>query len=76
MKIDDQSQRNVEQFHVAQQLCFMDRMNLFNGFDFDKQATVNQQVKAKRLLPAKLLVPDDHLVLALHLMASQLEFHG
>ena len=75
MKIDDQSQWNIEQFHVAQKLRWMDRKNLFNGFYFDKQATVNQQIKAEGLLPAKLLVPDDYLVLVFHLMVPQSEFH-
>jgi len=47
MEIDEQSEWNIEQFHVAQQLRLMDRKNLFNGFYFDKQAIVNQQIKAE-----------------------------
>ena len=50
-------------------------MNCLDGSCFDKQAIVNQQIEAERHLSVKLLVPDDHLVLNLHLAAPQLKFH-
>ena len=53
----------------------MNGMNRLDGFDFDKQTMVDQQIEAERHLSAKLFVPDDHLVLILHLVSSQLKFH-
>ena len=40
VEIDDQSQWNIKQFHVAEQLSFVDRKNLLDRFYFDKQALV------------------------------------
>ena len=41
VEVDDQSQGNVEEFHVTEQLCLMDRMNLFDCLYFDKQTLVD-----------------------------------
>jgi len=38
MEIDDQSQRYIEQFHVAEQLRLVNGMNRLDGFDFNEQA--------------------------------------
>jgi hypothetical protein len=34
IEVDDQSQRDIEQFHVAEQLCLIDNKNLFDRFAF------------------------------------------
>ena len=56
MKIYDQTQWNVEKFHVAEQLCSIDRLNLLDGLNFDKQTLVHEQVKSERLFASKLFV--------------------
>jgi len=40
MEINDQSQRNIKQFHVAEQLRFIDRMNSFDGFHPPQQTSI------------------------------------
>jgi hypothetical protein len=74
MEVDDQSQRYIEPFPVAEQLRLVDGVNLFDSLHFDKQANVNQQIETKRYLPAKLFVADDYLVLFLHGVAPPLKF--
>jgi len=42
MEIDDPSQRDVEEFHIAEQLSLMDRMHPFDGLDLNEQTSVDQ----------------------------------
>jgi hypothetical protein len=60
VEVDDQSERDVKQFHVAEQLRFMNRMNGFDCLDFNKQALVDEQVKPERLFPLELFVSNDN----------------
>lgn len=39
---------NIKQFRLAEQLNIMDRKHLFDGFYFDKQAFVDQQIETER----------------------------
>ena len=71
MEIDDQSQWNIKQFHVAEQLSFRDRKNLSGGFQLDKQGFVNQQIEAEWLLAPKLLVPNNYLCYLRGLLFNQ-----
>ena len=41
VEVDDQSKRDVEQFHVAEQLRLVNRMNGFDCFDFNERALVH-----------------------------------
>jgi hypothetical protein len=38
IEINDQTQGDVEQLHVAEQLCLMDRVDCFDSFGFNEQA--------------------------------------
>ena len=44
IEINDQTQGDVEQLHVAEQLCLMDRVDCFDSFDFNEQALLDQDV--------------------------------
>ena len=41
MEIEDQFQRNIKQFHGAEQLSLVDRKNLLDRFYFDKRALID-----------------------------------
>ena len=47
MKIHHQSKRNVKQFHVTQQLGFVDRVNLLHGLYFNKQTIFHKYVESQ-----------------------------
>jgi len=60
MEIYEQAQRNIQQFHVAQQLRLVDRKNLLSGLYFYKHTPLDQDIKSKGLLTAKPFVFDDN----------------
>ena len=74
MEVDEQSKRDVHEFHVTQQLCLVDRQNNLERLGLHQQALFHQHVASKRLLTLKALVIDDHQFLALTCKAAQLEF--
>jgi hypothetical protein len=45
VKVYQQPDRNVEQFHVAQQLCFVNGQDFFDGFGLHEHASFNQHIK-------------------------------
>lgn len=73
MKVNEEAERSVEQFHVAQELGFVDGQNGFDGFGFDDQALVDVNVKAEGFLKGEALVfnRDDQLAYARNLAQEQ-----
>jgi hypothetical protein len=43
IEVDDQTQGDIQQFHVAEQLRFVDGMNFMDRFDLGKQTPLDQQ---------------------------------
>ena len=41
MEVHEEAKGRVEQFHVAQELSFVDRKDGFHGFDFHDQALID-----------------------------------
>ena len=60
VKIDEQPERHLEQFHVAQELRLVNRQNLFHGLRLHDYATVDQKVKTKRFLTVKPFILDQN----------------
>ena len=58
MKIDQKANRNVEQFHIAQQLGFMDGQDFVNALQFEQQAVLDENVKAQGFLENQSFVFD------------------
>src|SRR6266498_5033691 len=73
MEIDEKANRNVQQFHVAEQLGFMNRQDFLDRLQFEQQAILDQNVKAQRLLEDESLVFDfdDALIDRCHLTKAQ-----
>jgi hypothetical protein len=66
MKIDEQSDGDVQQFHIAQELRLVDRQDFLHGLGFHEYATLHQQIEAERLFPREAFVFDRHEFLAWH----------
>jgi hypothetical protein len=64
MEIDEQSDRDVQQFHVAQQLRLVDWQDFFHGLGFHERATLHLQIEAQRLFPREPFVFNRHELLA------------
>lgn len=47
MKIDQQPDRNIQKFHITQQLRFMHWKYFFNGLEFDQQTVFNKNITSK-----------------------------
>lgn len=60
MEIDEQSDGDVQQFHVAQQLRLVDRQDFFHGLGFHEHATLDQQIEAQRLFSSEAFVFNRH----------------
>ena len=60
MEIDEQSDGDVQQFHVAQQLRLVDWPDLFHGLGFHQHATLDQQIEAQRLFSREAFVLNRH----------------
>ncbi len=53
----------------------MDRKHRFNRFDFNEQATIDQQVEAESDGPLELFVANDHIGLVFDLKTTNFELH-
>jgi hypothetical protein len=74
MEIDEQSDGDVQQFHVAQQLRLVDWQHFFYGLGFHEHAAFHQQIKAQRLFPREAFVFDRHEFLADTLQPAKFQF--
>ncbi|MDB6057014.1 MAG: hypothetical protein JWO95_858 [Verrucomicrobiales bacterium] len=64
MEIDEQPDGHVEQFHVAKELRFMNRKNLFHSLCFHQHAALDRNIEAQRFFASESLVIDHHHLLA------------
>ena len=64
MEVDEQAKGNIQQFHVAQELRFVDGQNLLHGFCFQQHTTFHQHIESQRLLSRETLVINHHEFLA------------
>src|ERR1044071_4653139 len=48
VKVDQEADRHIQEFHVAQELSLMNWQNFLNGFGFDKDAILNQNIEPQR----------------------------
>lgn len=58
VEVDDQTEGNIQQFHVAQQLGLMDWQYLLNTLKLKQQTTLDQNVKSQRFIKDQTLVLD------------------
>jgi len=56
VEIDEQTNGDVEQLHVAKELRLMNRHNLIHGFQLEEETALNEKIEAKRLLKLDSLV--------------------
>ncbi len=56
VEIDQQTDRDIQELHITQKLCLMDRQQPFNRLRFDQNAPFDQNIEAERLLSSKTLV--------------------
>jgi hypothetical protein len=64
MEIDEQPKRDIQQFHVAQELCFVDGQNLLHGLCFYHHTPFHQHIESQRFLSREALVFNHHEFLA------------
>ena len=57
MEIQNQAERYIKELHVAQDLRFVNLRDLLDGFDFDEQRFLDQDVEAKLSLSPLLKPP-------------------
>jgi len=48
VEVNKQANWYIEQFHVAQELSFVDGENFLNGFEFEQEAMLDEHIEAKR----------------------------
>jgi hypothetical protein len=58
MEVDDEPDRNIEQFHVAEELSLVDREDVLDALQFEQQAPINQHVGSQRFIEYKAFVFD------------------
>ena|SRR5579859_3911968 len=58
VEVDDQTQRNVQQLHVAKKLSLMNGQNLLNTFEFQQKAVFRQYIKSEWFVENQTLVLD------------------
>jgi hypothetical protein len=63
MEVEQQPERHVQQFHLAQQLCLVDWQDILGGFDLNKKRGVDEQIKPERFREDVALVVYDDLLL-------------
>ena len=63
MEVDDEAYGDIEKFHVAQELGFVDGKDLLDDFEFKDQVFFEQDVEPKRFLEDEALVFDWNLEL-------------
>ena len=74
VEVDDQAQRNVKQFHVAQQLRLVNRHDVLNGFDFHLEAAIDEDIELENFVENQVLVANLHLALIDCRYAAQAKF--
>src|SRR5438128_981975 len=58
MKIDDQPDGYIQQFHVTEQLGLVDGQNLLHALEFQQETILDQNIKSKRLIEDQSFVFD------------------
>ncbi len=74
VEVDQQAKRHIEQFHVAKQLCLMNRQNFLHGLKFQQQAFFNKNIQAQRFLKNHSFIFNLHVTLGNARNAPQIEF--
>ena len=74
VEVDKQSKRNIEKFHIAQQLSLVDWEDLFHRFDFYEHAIFDKNIKFERIFSREILVPHRDNFLAARFATAQFEF--
>jgi hypothetical protein len=74
VEVHYESDRDVHEFHVTQELRLVDVFDAFDGLEFEKQAIFDKQITAKGLLEGKVLVGDFHRLLVRASRAPEVEF--
>jgi hypothetical protein len=74
VEVDQQAQRHIEQFHVAEQLRLMNRQNFLHRLQFQQQAFFNKNIQAQRFLKNHSFVFNFHVTLGNARNAPQIEF--
>ena len=74
MEIDEKSDRDIQQFHVAQQLRLVDWQDLFHGLGFHEHAALDQQIEAQRLFSREAFVFNRYELLANTFQPAKFQF--
>ena len=64
VKVDEQPNRDIGQFHVAQELSLVDGENFLHGLCFHQSAIFDQQIKPQRFFAGEALVGNQDDLLA------------
>lgn len=64
MEFDDQSERDIQELHVAEQLCFVNRQNLLHRLELKQKASLDKNVEAQGFIKHQsfLFNPDKALI--------------
>ena len=63
VKVNQQTERHIQQLHIAEKLGLMDWKNRLHGFDLHQQAIFNKDIEAQVFFKSKPLVFDQYLPL-------------
>lgn len=74
VKVNHEPERDVQESHVAEQSCLMDRNHIFHSLCFDEQAALDQNVEPQRLFAGETLVLDNGKPLTDARYAAELQF--
>ena len=58
MKIDEQPDWHIQKLHIAEELSFVNGRNFLDGFEFEEQTIIDQQVKTQRFVKFNALILD------------------
>jgi len=58
VEIDQKPDRNIQEFHIAQELCFVDWQDCLHRLPFDQNAALDENIEAQSLVARKALVSD------------------
>ena len=70
MEVDEQPKRNIQQFHVAQELRFVDGQNLLHRLCFHQRAA-DQHIEAQRFFAGEAFIFYQHRLLTHTVQAAQ-----
>lgn len=59
MEIDEKTERDVHELHIAEQLCLVNRKDFLNCLELDEKAVVDKDIKSKRFIENDSFVPMD-----------------